>query len=332
MDRRDKLAREDGFRNRRESPSFSSSLLDAIYRSIDEPDGESATRKKHGRSTWLKDEEEMERACMVQKWMEKRGDIRRKSMGDCDFDDPMLLNSSSSSCGSSCGARFSSSESDKYFCPSANSSHCTTHRPKPARTSTGSGFYGHAEGGFVRKKSKAFKIYSNLKKVKHPISPGGRLASFLNSLFTAGNAKKANISSSGKLKSDQQQATSTSRSCLSKSTPCSRNNGTKRSVRFCLDEDHHQTSIRKPINKELDWRIMEENRRAVEAAKDVLKNYHKSNNMRGICNSDEKEEDAASCASSDLFELYNLSAMQELPVYETTHLHTNRAIANGLIV
>ncbi|KAL4310745.1 hypothetical protein GQ457_01G038990 [Hibiscus cannabinus] len=287
-------------RNRRENPSFSSTLLDAIYRSIDEPTGESATRKKH-------DEEETKRACMVQKWM----DTRRKSMGDCDFDDPMSFNSSSSSCGSSCAARFSSSDSDKYFCP----------RPKPAAAAK-------HEGGFVRTKSKALKIYSNLKKVKHPISPGGRLASFLNSLFTAGNAKKTNIPSSGKSKSDQQQATTStcSRSCLSK-TPCSRNNGTKRSVRFCLDEeeDNHQTSTRKlPTDKELERRIIEQNRRVVEAAKDVLKNYHKSDNMRGICNSDEEEEeDAASCASSDLF---------ELPVYETTHLHTNRAIANGLIV
>ncbi|GMI73213.1 BIG GRAIN 4 [Hibiscus trionum] len=373
MDRRNKLAREDGYRNRRENPSFSSTLLDAIYRSIDEPSGETATMKKHGRYTSLKDEEEMKRACMIEKWMQKKGscDIRRKSMGDCernylnDFDDPMLLNSTSSSSGSSCCARFSSSESDKYFCPTAksrswsssSSSHCTTHRPKPARTSVENGFHGHAaaaatqqnpkhEGGFVRTKYKALKIYSNLKKVKHPISPGGRLASFLNSLFTAGNAKKANISSSGyeerKLKPDQQatstcsSASSFSRSCLSKSTPCSRGNGTKRSVRFCLDEDHHQsrTSIRKPTNKELEWRIMEENRRVVEAAKDLLKNYQK----KIVENSDEEDEDAASYASSDLFELDNLSAIgieryrQELPVYETTHLDTNRAIANGLIV
>uniref|UniRef100_A0A0V0GZD8 Putative ovule protein n=1 Tax=Solanum chacoense TaxID=4108 RepID=A0A0V0GZD8_SOLCH len=55
---------------------------------------------------------------------------------------------------------------------------------------------------------------------------------------------------------------------------------------------------------------------------------------------DEDEDDGASCASSDLFELDNLSAigidsnryLEELPVYETTHLDTNRAIANGLIL
>jgi hypothetical protein len=53
---------------------------------------------------------------------------------------------------------------------------------------------------------------------------------------------------------------------------------------------------------------------------------------------EEEESDVASCASSDLFELDNLSAIgieryrEELPVYETTHLGTNRAIANGLIL
>ncbi|CAN1823217.1 Protein BIG GRAIN 1-like A, partial [Linum perenne] len=51
--------------------------------------------------------------------------------------------------------------------------------------------------GFVKKKSRSLKnIYGDLKKSKqehHPISPGGRLASFLNSLFTAGAAKKDDL-------------------------------------------------------------------------------------------------------------------------------------------
>ncbi|BAU02164.1 hypothetical protein VIGAN_11161000 [Vigna angularis var. angularis] len=48
--------------------------------------------------------------------------------------------------------------------------------------------------------------------------------------------------------------------------------------------------------------------------------------------------DAANYSSSDLFELDHLSVMgnnryrEELPVYETTHVNTNRAIANGLIM
>ena len=53
---------------------------------------------------------------------------------------------------------------------------------------------------------------------------------------------------------------------------------------------------------------------------------------------EEDDDDVASCASSDLFELDNLSAIgieryrEELPVYETTHFNTNRAIANGFIL
>lgn len=53
---------------------------------------------------------------------------------------------------------------------------------------------------------------------------------------------------------------------------------------------------------------------------------------------DDDDDDASSYASSDLFELDHLAVFgserycEELPVYETTHVGTNRAIANGLIV
>jgi hypothetical protein len=258
------------------------------------------------------------------------------------------------------------------------------------------------EGSFVKTKSKALKIYGDLKKVKQPISPGGRLASFLNSLFTAGNAKKAKISTSGgryeerKLKSEQastcSSASSFSRSCLSK-TPSSRggklssNNGAKRSVRFypvsvIVDEDcrpcgHKSlygsdcqelsstlvaatvtTDTRNNVptsGEELKFHVTNENRRIEEVARNLLKNYQRkkeeqfdhmsidlcNDNNHEVMSSDEEEEeesDVASCASSDLFELDNLSAIgieryrEELPVYETTHLGTNRAIANGLIL
>lgn len=398
------------YRTRRENPSFSSTLLDSIYRSIDEPGGskgeeklifckEATMAKKHTSNRSSKEEEmaSLQRACMIEKWMEKKAVDdkvvfnRRNPMAGSqrnsrnDFD-PMLLNSSSTSSDSSGG--FSSSESDSFYgaksrSSSSSSSRYTTHRPKPIRTTVSApppevedGFHGAKqqkpkhEGGFVRTKSKALKIYSDLKKVKQPISPGGRLASFLNSLFTAGHTKKTKIPASRyegtKSKSDQatpttcSSASSFSRSCLSNKTPSSRGNGTKRSVRFCpvnviLDDEtiRHEndrpipTSRRsKPTSKELEFRIMEENRRVVEAAKDLLKSYHKKKeeyDMRDMCtvnaaSSDDEDDDTASYASSDLFELNNLSAIgieryrEELPVYETTHLDTNRAIANGLIV
>ncbi|XP_065865005.1 protein BIG GRAIN 1-like B [Euphorbia lathyris] len=371
-------------------PSFSSTLLDAIYRSIDESNGQNDDELMFYRETTSK--KKGMKTCMIEKWIEEKNttsvhSVRRKSMADFDRksssrrdsrSQPVLLNSSSSSSDSSCGGGFSSSESESI-------------RPKPIRTSvsvqsdryqTGGeqfGIYRNCAPDVKAKhesktKSTALKLYGDLKKVKQPISPGGRLATFLNSLFTAGNtkngknAKKAKISSSSyderKFKSEQNStcssASSFSRSCLSK-TPSSRgklNNGSKRSVRFypvsvIVGEDsrpighknvyenhhhHHQetriaaaNSNSNLIHEELKFRVMNESRRVEEVARELLKNYQKKQQ-------DDDDDDGASCASSDLFELDNLSAIgieryrEELPVYETTHLSTNRAIANGLIM
>ncbi|KAH8521136.1 hypothetical protein Peur_039875 [Populus x canadensis] len=456
MDRWEKPLRDDRYRNQRQNPSFSSTLLDVIYRSIDESGngkGEEeklifyreTMRKKHEINHGFKGEEmtSLQRACMIEKWMEKKVShekvsVRRKSMADFDKKsrkdlDSVLLNSSSSSSESSCGGVFSSSESESIYGVNSSRSSTTSYtmqRPKPVRTSISARpekyqrredlhqtdtFQHHErnyapnqkakpEGSFVKTKSKALKIYGDLKKVKQPISPGRRLASFLNSLFTTGNAKKAKITTPGgsyeerKLKSEQastcSSASSFSRSCLSK-TPSSRggklssNNGAKRSVRFypvsvIVDEDcrpcGHKSlygSDRQEMgstlvaaavtnatrnnvptsDEELKLHVMNENRRIEEVARDLLKNYQKkkeeqfdhmstdlcNDNTHQVCSEEEEEEsddddDIASCASSDLFELDNLSVVgieryrEELPVYETTHLGTNRAIANGLFL
>ncbi|XP_034695183.1 protein BIG GRAIN 1-like A [Vitis riparia] len=403
MQRWDKSLREDRYRNGRENPSFSSTLLDAIYRSIDEGgEGEEelvlyreTMRKKHSNCTVNKEEDEemasLRRAIMIEKWMEKKVSekvvVRRKSMADFERRsrndrDSFFLNSTSSSSDSSSGGGFSSSEAE-----SVRSS--GFQRPKPIRTSTSVPPENHHhlmfdnyhdrnyiasqkpkhEGGFVKTKSRALKIYGDLKKVKQPISPGGRLASFLNSLFTTGTAKKAKISSSEdstperKSKSGHtstcSSASSFSRSCLSK-TPSSRgklSNGTKRSVRFypvsvivdedcrpcghkCLYEDGKPIrTVTNFINEDIKLNI-DHNRRVEEAARDLLKNYQKKNEsyLREAANHEDSDDDAASCASSDLFELDNLSAIgidryrEELPVYETTRMDTNRAIASGLIL
>ncbi|KAE8696374.1 dentin sialophosphoprotein-like [Hibiscus syriacus] len=212
------------------------------------------------------------------------------------------------------------------------------------------------------------KIYSDLKKVKQPISPGGKLASFINSLFTSGSPKNPKKKSmSEQTTSACSSASSFSRSCLS-TTKANIGTRTERSVRFCpvsviLDEDSRpcgelkilhenelqrvQTSMRKPVtSKEIEYRFIEENRRVAEAARELLNSYRKQTieefDMRGATavggGDEDGEDDAASYASSDLFELDNLSAigneryLEELPVYETTHFDTNRAIAKGLIL
>lgn len=97
-------------------------------------------------------------------------------------------------------------------------------------------------------------------------------------------------------------------------------------------------------SEELRLHVMQESRRVEELARDLLKNYQKKSEvefddvMHYEDEEEEDDDDVASCASSDLFELDNLSAIgieryrEELPVYETTHFNTNRAIANGFIL
>lgn len=100
---------------------------------------------------------------------------------------------------------------------------------------------------------------------------------------------------------------------------------------------------------ELKPHLMEKNRRVEEAARQLLSSYQQKKNedyhMRDVHsqdvdfqNYDEDDDDAASCSSSDLFELDNFALIgidryrEELPVYETTRLDRNQAIANGMIL
>ncbi|CAL9218921.1 unnamed protein product [Arabidopsis halleri] len=354
-------------RNRRDHrhPSFSSTLLDQIYRSIDD----SSTNSSSDLS--------------MRKTKQNRGDETRVSAnrrGTADgFNrsknliktvEPVFFKHSSSSSSDSSG--FSSSESDSFYRRS-KSSPAISH-PKPIRA-TVERFERSPQnhrlnskqehGSFLKTKSKALKIYSELKKVKQPISPGGRLATFLNSIFTgAGNTKKLNkinttVTSTAAASSTTtcSSASSFSRSCLSK-TPSS-SEKSKRSVRFCpvnviFDEDS-SSKYNKNNNKvygnnereyestrhhhhhnfdTLEIRVMEENRRVIEAAKELLRTYQKKNkDVVEISGEDDDDDDALSCTSSDLFELDNLSAIgidryrEELPVYETTRLNTNRIIS-----
>ncbi|CAL0308701.1 unnamed protein product [Lupinus luteus] len=353
-----------------ENPSFSSSLLDVIYRSIDDV-GVCEVEKIR-----------IHKVKRVENWMEKKVKEKvvmgRNSLTELgrrtrrNSNTLSKFSSSSSSESSSIGG-FSSSESELFY---------GVQKPKPIRTSFSyekTNFEKtqkpkhHENNGFGKPKSKALRIlYGDLKK---PISPGAKLASFVNSLFTSsGNAKKTKLSSSsssssssrsshvheGSKSTTQASASSTcssvssfSRSCLSK-TPSSTRSGGKRSVRFCpvsviVDEDcrpcgHknlHEVEESKKVkintNEELRFHVMQESIRVEKLARELLKNYEKKNEEEED-DDDDDDDGGVSCASSDLFELDNLSAIgieryrEELPVYETTHFNTNRAIANGFII
>ncbi|XP_010465275.1 PREDICTED: protein BIG GRAIN 1-like A [Camelina sativa] len=361
----------------RRHPSFSSSLLDQIYRSIDDTSPaalDSTRKKKHHHHHHHQHRNEDREISPVYHRRSVAADFERSSRRTNTTD---FLRHSNSSSSDSSGGGFSSSESDSFYGRSKSSaspppSSTRQQQPKPIRTSTvdhSSSVQKPKElGGFLRTKSKALKIYSDLKKVKQPISPGGRLATFLNSLFTNAAATNPKKQQRKKTTSSVEEtvhssstttcssASSFSRSCLSK-TPSS-SGKSKRSVRFCpvnviLDEDSTST-IPMPYaynnrlygSNEAKRDVMEEHRRVIEAAKDLLRTYHNKNKVTTTTYDDdinitnvEDDDDALSCASSDLFELENLSAIgieryrEELPVYETTRLdNMNRAIATGLLV
>ncbi|EEF48023.1 protein BIG GRAIN 1-like B [Ricinus communis] len=263
-------SRENPLPQRKRTPSFSSSLLDAIYRSIDESNGgagcgeeevlsqqyqETTVIKKQStrtqsvstirRDTCLEQEKDLStlrRAILLESWMEKQTHSNSTSTSS----------ESSSGVGGGRGVFSSSSETES----SVENSRRTTTQQRSKQVSDKQQ-KPKCEGGFSRTKLKAMKIYGELKKVKQPISPGGRIASFLNSIFSPGSAKKVKMCSIGamddvstatdrKSKSACSSVTSFSRSCLSKTPPsrgkASNGNKSKRSVRFCpvsviVDED-----------------------------------------------------------------------------------------------
>ncbi|KAL4285225.1 hypothetical protein GQ457_16G002570 [Hibiscus cannabinus] len=312
----------------RRTPSFSSTLLDAVYRSIDdsgnrnEPalchywENTSAYPVKKQSSGSVDKASSLKRAIMIEKRVEKQRN----------YGSAVRFNSASSSSDSSNGAESSYKKELRRSKP--------VKFDKPKNKEQGKA-KPESGGGFTKTKLKALEIYGELKKVKQPISPGGRITTFLNSIFSA-NAKKVKMCSNGvpgdanfhrKSRSTASSPTAFSRSCLSK-TPSS-SNGNKRSVKFCpisviVDEDC------RPCGHKC---IYEEHPRLISTStvENNLK-FSSKNEEDG----EEDDDDVLSCSSSDLFELDHLIGIgryrEELPVYETTRLKNNKAIVNGFML
>ncbi|KAJ8441108.1 hypothetical protein Cgig2_006937 [Carnegiea gigantea] len=306
-------------------PSFSSTLLEEVYRSFDDEERDhnhrtdrimtSATMKKSSSCYMDRDRDDYHRLranrfFAVDRWIEnEKINLRRKSTppavhSDAKFercDDRRTINhsSSTSSSDSSSGiGGFSSSDTESLYGPSAKSKkklpaallkpiRTTQNPPENHRKSYSDEILAKKkkgkEGNLQRR---ALKLYSDLKKVKQPISPGGKLASFLNSLFHSNASKKPHISSSpAPSKLETESPATTSRSCLSK-TPSSAGRFERRSVRF-VDDDckgnerkcnvaKHDSSILAG-DEEFKLQIKEKHRRVEEVAKELLKNYHHHN-------------------------------------------------------
>ncbi|MCD7471376.1 hypothetical protein HAX54_011782 [Datura stramonium] len=382
------------------NPSFSSTLLDEIYRSIDGYDqrrkdlmlpnetrkqsssnvGEKAKGPQKKKKT-IEDEEiaSFRRACLIEKWMEKKVKdkvlVTRRgpsSLPELDINDPLFFSSSSSESNSGTLSA-SSSEADSFYSDKSSRTTCfAAPRTKSVRRASVSPRLGsrgteqsefylfddyHNQQALKNKESlikSKFSMCNNLKKLKQPISPGGRLTSFLASIFYNGNGKKSkNLKGNrGGFHEDERNSKSlptSSRSCLSKTPMEKFQGGVKRTVRFnpvsvIVDEDccpcghksiYDQDSddLRKPKSQG-NAAIMEKNRKFELTKVDQnLKNDY----IVDYAVDEDDDDDAASCSSSDLFEIDHLAFFgdnrfcEELPVYETTNLDTNRGIASGFI-
>ncbi|KAK6119683.1 hypothetical protein DH2020_046572 [Rehmannia glutinosa] len=398
---REKSCRDEKYKPRKthnDIPSFSSTLLDEIYRSIDgnaeksedfKPHKEKPVKKQsnfRGSNKSREDEEiaSFRRACLVEKWMnkEKNEKIASKRGPNLELENNDLLFFSSTSSSSDSSGALSSSDTEFFGSQTKPKVSCFSTRPKPVRTGLKNNNSNPREeyclfddyqknhqknnkveqDDLIKYKSRALKIYANLKKVKQPISPGGRLTSFINSIFSNANGKKSkNVEknngfqdfNSTKVHSTCSSASSFSRSCLSKNSPKSREkmrNGTQRTVRFhpvsvIVDEDSracgHKSILDEDYEKygKLTMNGLEKNRKVEEVARNGLKGYNGKRSddfsiFRKIEDDEDEDEDddRMSDSSSDLFELDHLEFFrnnrfrEELPVYETTHLDTARRL------
>lgn len=433
MNRQEIRARGERFRDGGcTGQSFSASLLDEIYRSIDDGgDKRSGELKFYRHNNALKkqgkmigktqsdveDEEiaSLHRALLIERWIEKKvaekvNAQKRRSMTEAEMkfqlyqhdreDDALFFSSTSSSSDSSFG--FSSSDTESMYGSKSLTPSCfAKFRPKPIRTSVSAPppekteakqrqsrekpqskqsnrfienkeSQDFDENAIIKSKSRALKIYTNLKKVKQPISPGGRLSSFLNSIFTVGTPKKTGNSATSTTRASEDphterkskpgqtstcsSATSFSRSCLSKNSPCSSEkfiNSDKRTVRFhpvstIVDEHCRPCGHKSICEEEPKFQVKNNKTQTAEAARNFLtdyqqnmkkndfliRNFHHPDN--DLCEEEEDDDDTGSCSSSDLFELDHLTVKsgnryrEELPVYEkTTRMNANRVIRHS---
>ena len=259
------------------TPTFSSSLLPQIKNST----------KTHPRKTEQEyhlagafQEEKMSslrRASLVEKWVEKKvteqvigrtlgknppTPTKRTLLEEFDLQDTVFL-------------RTTRTEYSVFLSPKSHTgvptgSAPSSPRPRPVRTRViEPRLLDHIDHSnnknevFDKNRSRAQKIYSNLKNLKQPISPGARLSSFISSMFAKDGKRMKNKKEckSEQVSTRSSSASSFSKSCLSRAnsptTSFSSSNkkkfpdGIRRTVRFCpsvgviLDEDHDHRGMRK---------------------------------------------------------------------------------------
>ncbi|XP_058781113.1 protein BIG GRAIN 1-like B [Vicia villosa] len=336
-----------------ETPSFSSFVLNKILHSIDEEDRKNSDKKFYTETTVNK-MSEINAIC--NRVDEEEPNLRIKMHHDRYRDQDVMFFSSTPSSSDSSSVLLSSSSDTESIYREKSLNRCFAHsNPKPVKKPVlPERSVARDEDIFIKQKSRAMKLYNNLKKVKQPISPGGKLTSFLSSLFI--NTKKTKtVSSYEDVNAERKGKSVESSTCYSARSIDKSRNGAKRTVRFCpvsiiVDEDNRVCSnkclhggedsvstawrIGRTVSKKKEEEVLNMNKRVDQ----VLREFHLNRkllrdfSMRKT-QKDDDDDDIASSSSSDLFELDQLALIgndryyyEDLPVFETTHILSNRAI------
>lgn len=286
-------------RRHADQPSFSSTLLDAIYKSMEDDPGHSDS----GNAATTKKKQQQQEALHYSYYY--RPSLAGSYRARAPAPGPHATTSSSSECSSYGG--FSSSEAE-------SSNH---RRLRPIRTAVSAGGAPNPPAPDQKKPKKpagASSIRAKLRDLRHkPASPGARLAGFLNTIFAGKRSAPQTPAAAAEYACSS--ASSYSRSCLSK-TPSTRGQA-GRTVRFVVDSDADAAPERQRVPTQAVEQMLLR-RMEMESDED-----------------DDDEDEESSDASSDLFELENLAAVaprggagysDELPVYETTRVVLNRGI------
>nr|ABA18092.1 expressed protein [Olimarabidopsis pumila] len=335
---------------RQRTQSFSSSVLDSIYRSIDESDG----LQSDLRGTINSNNNENVSSSSSSSPSPNKKDDKLTTLRRAIMDEEHWLYGRSST--TTTTTTTNSSDSSAFSSSEAESFRTKRRLRKLAEQGNRLGEERQRTKSDDDIKVKAVKMFEELKRSKQPVSPGARLTSFLNSIFQS-NAKKVKFCSVGK--TTDVKSSSSSRSCFSRTRNKTNNNNNnnnnfkklERSIRFypvrvtidgdCRDYAHknitrpiptkvHQTELMK---EEIKTKVHQTELTCI-TRKIGLKDYVRSSN---IDEGKEEEDDVWSYSSSDLFELdhYRIGMgryLKELPVYETTDFKINQAIARGLLL
>ncbi|VFQ82322.1 unnamed protein product [Cuscuta campestris] len=319
--------------------TFSATLLDEIYRSIDRIDENSNDPRTYTQASRLSLKGDVDGFCkkarFVESWMYQKGiDAPKVHTKGCnrplsslllssynDKSDPFFFSSGlseSSSSGLSSEPDLFSTKTSCFNTPRLKQvKTTTTTSQEKSRNSSSRGDVDLMMG--IKSKSAALKMYANLKKTKTPVSPGARLTSFLNSIF--GGTGVARKGRGSPLAATQTASPPASRSSCLNRTPRMNRSGSKRAVRFdpvgvIVRDDCRPCGHRRIYSRELPAPgNNQENKKSHPAAfsGDIsMKSYHnhykvwKNESWMSAGEEEEEEEeyeDDLSDSSSDLFEI-----------------------------